>query len=439
METNFRPNSKVKSASLKHRLVEDSVLYCKDRKIMKEGSYLEMFTSAPDDDFFNITNSILKLLRVIVLFYVMLILRPWQLFLYILKHEQLRKGSIIGTVYTLFVFLVYPFVIVALRIILNLAVFLGFIEKVPFFWIGDSRPLRPNPTENPKGMIQSILWMNFRDLYGCVGMFLVIGNEPNGIKHMMAKHIPDTKQFWRKILCECGANVPDEFGTWNGKEIIWKKSYKNQDLYIKLPDAMRGAGDSALEHGKDIDSVQDVKQYMEEHYSFKDSVLILEWVRPKKNMELHLFSILTVKLPNRNNDIAKSDVQALAVLYHGGATDDKTSHSCRNIYVCDPDEETIVGTASWYRPNFNATNKNYKNLRHSRLKGLKDSVNVAIMAHKKALETYPWMSCIGWDMEITERGPVFFEGNFGSYRISKQLFLSWKHMSKAFQIFYRKY
>ena len=77
-----------------------------------------------------------------------------------------------------------------------------------------------------------------------------------------------------------------------------------------------------------------------------------------------------------------------------------------------------------------------KRLTHDRMKGLRESVDCAIQAHKEVLKTQPWLACIGWDMEMTRRGPVFFEGNVGYYRLEQCMFLSWNHLFNAFKVLY---
>ena len=397
----------------------DNSLSTEHAKLLTNGSFLKLCTFVPNNDFFSLKDNLSKLVRIFVLFYVMLLLNPWKLFLYVLQYEQLYRGYVRGTLCTVLFFPLYPGLVVLLRIGINIANALGVAEKC--------EPMESKGYQ-PKGLISSMIYDAYNELAPSVGMFLAIGYDPTGIQHIFHDTIA-VKAFWRNLLRDCGADVPDEIGNWNGKEIIWKHPYVDQDVFIKLPDSFFGIGDAALKHGRDIYTIEDIKTYMEKNYWNQQDVLILEWVKPANHLEVHTFDILTIGLPNQKDVRGKPNVQVVSVLYWGSCADGYSSNSAISGYICDADEERIIG--GW-----NGMKEDPEMLSHAPFKGLRKSIDIAIQAHMKILKTQPWLTCIGWDMEITERGPVFFEGNFAAFRLPRRIFLSWKHMFKAFQIFY---
>ena len=422
METSQTANSKVFG-------VLDNSFSIPDAKLLKDGSFLKLCTFIPDNEFFGLKDNLSKLLRVFVLFYVMLVLRPWNFFLYVLKYEQLHRGHVRGTLCTSLFFPLYPGFIVFLQLWKNITNVLGVADRGAsdfdscIFFIP------------PKGIMSSLIWEAYNELARLVGMFLAIGYEPTGIQHIFRNTIT-VKGFWRNFLKDCGANVPLEIGNWNGQEVVWKHPYIDEDVFIKLPNSYLGIGDAALKHGKDVYTIKDIETYMGKHYLNKQDVLILQWVKPANHLELHTFDILTIGFSNQKDSNGEPNVQAVSILYWGSFADGKSSHSAMSGYICDPDEEKIVGKASWYAPYFCEMKADPEMLNHSPFLGLRKSVDIAIQAHRKILKTQPWLTCIGWDMEITEAGPVFFEGNLAAARLPRRIFLSWKHMLKAFQIFY---
>ena len=67
----------------------DNSLSTEHAKLLTNGSFLKLCTFVPNNDFFSLKYNLSKLLRIFVLFYVMLLLSPWKLFLYVLKYEPL--------------------------------------------------------------------------------------------------------------------------------------------------------------------------------------------------------------------------------------------------------------------------------------------------------------------------------------------------------------
>eukprot|EP00948_MAST-09A_sp_MAST-9A-sp1_P002074 g2074.t1 len=368
----------------------------------------------------------------------MLVCRPWSLFNYILRHEQLWKGSLRGTLYCVLFFPVYPFFICFLRAVNTFSVATGITKKPASFDDGNVFFIPPN------GVVSAFLWDSYKDLYVMVGMFLVIGFEPTGLRHTVSDIIPN-KEFWRSLLRDSGAIVPGRIATWNAGQMVWDEVYTGQDIFVKLPDLYLGIGDATLEGGKEgfSSTAEEIEQYMQKHYPNKHGVLLLDWVRPSSHLEVHTFDVVTVKIPSIDDSKASSetgkissDVQAISVLYWGNCTDGKSSHSCESGYVCNPDTEKIVGKASWYAPHFASMKADPTMMNHEPFEGVRESVALAIEAHKKILETQPWLVTIGWDFELTDRGPVFFEGNWASHRLPRRFFLSWTHLFKAIRLFY---
>ena len=59
----------------------------------------------------------------------------------------------------------------------------------------------------------------------------------------------------------------------------------------------------------------------------------------------------------------------------------------------------------------------------TKLPGIKKACLEAIRAHE--LSPFPWLKTVGWDgMFLRKGGFVFFEGNFGSIRIPRRIFLA---------------
>ena len=61
----------------------------------------------------------------------------------------------------------------------------------------------------------------------------------------------------------------------------------------------------------------------------------------------------------------------------------------------------------------------------TKLPGLRGAVELAIEAHRDALRELPWLRMVGWDLMLTDNGPVFFEGNFAQMRLPRRVFLTW--------------
>ena len=180
----------------------DNSLSAEHAKLLTNGSFLKLCTFVPNNDFFSLKDNLSKLVRIFVLFYVMLLLNPWKLFLYVLQYEQLYRGYVRGTLCTFLFFPLYPGLVVLLRVGINIANALGVAEKC--------EPMESKGYQ-PKGMISSMIYDAYNELAPSIGMFLAIGFDPTGIQHIFHDTIA-VKAFWRNLLRDCGADVPDEIG-----------------------------------------------------------------------------------------------------------------------------------------------------------------------------------------------------------------------------------
>lgn len=406
------------------------------RKEDGRGEFHHFFgNDLPPDDPFCLVNILRRLLRVIVLFYIMMILHPCNFFLTIWKYEENMNGRLIGTFRSLFI-PVYPF----LTILDNSW---NTLKEVLYGKVEDDWEAASIWCVPPEGVAEKVFSYTYGHLATTTGLFLLDGYEPIGI-NLWGCHTSDFhKQFYRSLLRSAGAQVPKEIATWNGERLVQKEEYTDQDVFIKLPDKLLGMGDAKLKFGEDIHSLRDIEDYMAVHYKGKKDVLVLEWVKPKEGLEAHSFSIVTAKVPTQTNDIPgqicatkRVHAEAVSMLYLGSFADGASTHSAHSMYVFDPDTEKVVGTASWCNPHLAKMSPDTSMFDNTCFTGIQTSVATAVRAHNELIQTHPHMSCIGWDLMLTNWGPVFFEGNFASIRFPHYMLLSWTHMLTALKIFY---
>jgi len=181
---------------------------------------------------------------------------------------------------------------------------------------------------------------------------------------------------------------------------------------IKLPDAYLGIGDSFWNHGVDYSREAELQERManEKQYAGKEA-LVLELVRPKKDMGVHSVDIVTMRTPD-------DKVKILTCLIWTDCTT-SSSHSCEAGYTIDVETETIIAPTAWYSPYF-MTQKSDK--LGQVIPGVKKCCEQAVAAHMALKEK--WLVAVGWDCMIQENGAVFFEGNFAGARTPRRVFLS---------------
>ena len=344
-----------------------------------------------------------RVARVVLLNYYLMVLYPISFFIYTLRYNMLWYGTKFGLLLTSFYF-VTPFallaVYVAKRIIKTLGLGSKSFDDGNVFFV------------SPPSLVASILWDMCKDYGMFVGCFLLVRTDREGILHTHHDEVT-VKTWWRDLLEKAGAQIPRQLGSWDGAKVDIKE-FKT-DIVVKLPDSYLGIGDLFLEYKKEFTTLAELEAILIEKHPGKKGVLLLDWIRPRKDMEVHQLDIVTVRTPD--------GVQPLSILYWGDCSG-PSSHSCSAGYICDFETESIVAPAKWYSYAF----VNMKAPRiGQKLPGLKDAVSTAIKAHE--LIDKKWLKACGWDCMITDnRGPVFFEGNLAGARFPRRVFLDWPNV-----------
>jgi len=264
----------------------------------------------------------------------------------------------------------------------------------------------------PPNFISDFIWCCYLNQSMLVGQFLLAGTHPDAISHTFVDTIL-TKDFWRSHLEGVGARVPRQLGRYsNAGELKLDYPLGESDLVVKIPDAYLGIGDSFWNHGRDYKTEEDLKVLLAKNYVNKEA-MILELVRPKKELGVHSLDIVTIRVPG-------GGVKVLSVLLWTDCTTD-SSHSCQAGYVVDIESETVISPASWYCAAFAKMNAP---LIGSKYPGVKAACEKAIAAHLSCT-TEQWLVAVGWDcMVMSKNELVFFEGNFAGARTPRRMFLS---------------
>jgi len=272
----------------------------------------------------------------------------------------------------------------------------------------------------PPNPIAAVAWQAGFNVARMVSLFTISGDHPDALEHVIKERLT-TKDFWRDVMAQGGCRVPRQIGRWNGETLQLDHDVSDTDVVIKLQDAFFGIGDQFLVNGKDFSTREDLERILgtstyktyegtDELYRGKE-VLVLEYCRAPERLSVHSMDILTVATPE--------GVKVLTCLYWGECTG-PSSHSTTAGYVVDVETEEIVAPCRWYAPYFaTASDK----LVGTKLPGVRKACEQAIAAHSKI--PFPWMTTVGWDCMILKSGEVvFFEGNFGSIRIPRRIFLT---------------
>lgn len=154
---------------------------------------------------------------------------------------------------------------------------------------------------------------------------------------------------------------------------------------------------------------------LKDNYLGKE-VLVLELVRPRKDLGVHSLDCITVRQPG-------GDVKVLTCILWTDCTTN-SSHSCRAGYVVDVETETVVAAANWYCAAF----ANMKSpLIGTKYPGVRAAAEKAVTAHKNC--GMEWLIAVGWDgMVMPDNEVVFFEGNYAGARTPRRMFISWRAM-----------
>merc|ERR1712166_1361254 len=269
----------------------------------------------------------------------------------------------------------------------------------------------------PDSMLADWLWSFYLTTSMFVGQFWLAGTHPDAISHTWVDTIL-TKDFWRAALESVEARVPRELGRWTGSTLNVFHELNCSDLVIKVPDGYLGIGDSFWNYGTDYSSLEELELKLQQQYS-EQEVLVLEMVRPRKDLGVHSLDILTVRTPD-------DGVKVLSVLLWTNCTTD-SSHSCQEGYMVDVESETIVGAANWYCAAFAEMNAPLVGTKYP---GVREACEKAVAAHNKIEEQ--WLVAVGWDAMVMPKSEiVFFEGNFAGARTPRRMFLSASAMCSA--------
>jgi len=363
-----------------------------------------------------------RVARCLVAYYWLLVRFPLSFGWFLLRYNMLWEGKVLGAAMTFCCYPFYPF-----------AAFALVLAKRVLGLNGGYVPAKGNIFfEPPSSRLTSLLWDYYKNLSPPLAQFMVNRGDDKAIAHSWFDH--DTnKDFWRRHLERVGARVPLELGRWKALEsgewgVEWKVPMKAHDLVIKLVDESNGIGDAFLLHGKGDGMIADADALLtflraDDAYKGREA-LVLEWILPAAEQEVHTLDIVTIAQPN-------GSIELLTLLYWGDCSDGKTSHATRAGYVVDAPSEAICATCKWYAPGFASmtpqAEKKYA-IGHV-LPGVAAACNLMVEAHRAAMAEQPFLKMIGWDAMIAKGGPpVFFEGNYAQMRLPRRVFLSWDVM-----------
>eukprot|EP01062_Namystynia_karyoxenos_P076954 TRINITY_DN763_c0_g2_i1.p1 TRINITY_DN763_c0_g2~~TRINITY_DN763_c0_g2_i1.p1 ORF type:complete len:511 (+),score=176.29 TRINITY_DN763_c0_g2_i1:82-1533(+) len=272
----------------------------------------------------------------------------------------------------------------------------------------------------PPGMLAPLLWGCNMNVGRMVALFMLCGRDPTALEHIIEERLT-TKDFWRDLMAQGGCRVPHQVARWTGDKLVLDRPIDDTDVVIKLTDAFFGIGDQFLVNGRDFRSAADLERHLQTStyvdyegqtcsYRGRD-VLILEYCRPAEHIGVHSMDILTV--------CTHEGVKVLSCLLWGECTG-PSSHSTTAGYCVDIEKEEVVAPCRWYAPYFATASQKLVGMK---VPGIKRACAQAIAAH--SMTPHKWMKTIGWDCMILRSGEVvFFEGNFGTIRIPRRIFLA---------------
>jgi len=374
----------------------------KDKSLTLPGLFTRCATAGTKGErvFFSTYDMVYRYALTVLMYYWCLVTSPVAFTYYTFKHHLLWYGTFQGLV--LFCFL--PIMPIGIALLVC-------CQRVKGLFVKDWMMEGPGRVffVKPKGFFAAFLWDCFLNQSMFIGQFLLAGSSDDAIQHTWQDAIL-TKDYWRSALTKVGARLPKELGRWTGEKVEWFYPLGTADVVVKLPDAYLGIGDSFWNHGKDYKTQGDLEKRMKEEYDGKEA-LVLELVRPKKDMGVHSIDIITMRTPD-------DKVQVLSVLLWTDCTTD-SSHSCQAGYTVDVETEKIIAPTAWYSPAFV---QQKSDMVGQVVPGTKKAVEQAVAAHKLLNEK--WLVAVGWDCMIQESGSIFFEGNFAGARTPRRMFLS---------------
>eukprot|EP00037_Helgoeca_nana_P012479 m.113536 g.113536 ORF g.113536 m.113536 type:complete len:408 (+) comp21466_c0_seq1:128-1351(+) len=271
----------------------------------------------------------------------------------------------------------------------------------------------------PKNPIAAFIWDCYLTQSMYVGQFWLVGTNADAISHTWVDTLL-TKDMWREALTKVDARLPRQLAVWEDNKLkIECADLVGHDLVVKLDDSYLGIGDNFWHFDVDYKTEAELRAKMDEAYTnggFEGRrALVLEMVKPKKDLGVHSLDIITMRTPD-------DDVKVISVLLWADCTT-SSSHSTQAGYTIDIETETVVAPAGWYSPFF-ATMETP--LIGDKYIGIRKAAHDAVEAHKQI--KYKWLTAVGWDCMILKNNEVvFFEGNFAGARTPRRMFMSFEH------------
>lgn len=282
----------------------------------------------------------------------------------------------------------------------------------------------------PPGALASCLWTWYLSLGWYTAIFTQLGcAHPTAIRCHWLEEV-NTKTFWRRSVFEPeGIACPRAVGRWDGAALKLDQAAfdavrsSGGDLYLKYDDAMgyEGNGDRLLVHGTDWSTAADVARALGDDAFRGHPALVLEYVRAHPELGTHSIDIVTVRTAGPDG-APRYDAVCVALW---AACTGPSSHAATEGYVVDPCTETVTAPTRWYSAWFH---DQAGTLVGRKLDGIRDACRAAERAHARTATMRPWMSSVGWDLVLTPRGAVFFEGNLGGWRLPRRIYASAAHL-----------
>jgi len=271
-----------------------------------------------------------------------------------------------------------------------------------------------------------------------LGSYLQFGTNREGLESTKIDTITG-KEYWMDLLDAVGARRPEQLALWSDGKVsnVGRGVGSGKcDLVCKIVDACMGRGDQVFKRGHDFDhpalgepdSTEPLTAFLRSEASYQGKRAILcEFAKPVNPETLKLSSegfsnVHSIDAVTVRN--ARGEVTVLSCIIWTDCTA-WTSHTCSAGYIIDVLTETIARPVPWYAFGF-AKNKQAATspLIGTKIPGLHAALCKAIDAHSTS--KLPWLTSVGWDLMITDEGPIFFEGNVGSMRTPRRIFLDEK-------------
>lgn len=377
------------------------------------GPVYDLLLTPPNRKWFGYRDMVYRFCLPFVYYYWAMVTSPISFFLFTVKYNLLWYDAIGGIFLSCF-YLVLPFLLVGVCL----------WKKIEKNWKTDCWTSGPGKVffVEPEGFLPSLLWASTLNISNHVGLFLMCGNDIDAINHSWYDY-NTTKDFWREVMEAGGVRMPRELARFSKGNLEVFHKIEGNDIVIKITDSFLGIGDLFLDHGKDFNTQADVEKLLRTHtfggssgeienYMDKE-VLILELVRPDKELGVHSFDIVTVMTE-------KGPKVVTCLVWTDCST--SSSHSTSAGYIVDVEKEEIVAPVRWYSAYFGTMEAKRIG---TKLPGVRKAVESALRAHEEGHKLQPWLKMIGWDSMITKSGEmVFFEGNFAASRIPRRIFLA---------------